>query len=82
MPKWRDVWENKHLILTGLINRLFSPNKQLAQERLRVCASCPFNSRNAGISVPWYKHCIKCGCTLALKPYAAESKCPMGYWTT
>lgn len=62
------------------MNRLFSPNKTLARERLKVCDKCPFNSLNQGVSMPPYKHCLKCGCALGLKPYAVESECPMNYW--
>lgn len=79
----RQIWENKHLILQAAVNRLMSPPhiKRLARGRLNVCKSCPFNSRNnkTTYKLP-YKHCGKCGCSLGLKPYVKESKCPMGYW--
>lgn len=79
-PSLKDIWENKHLILQGVVNRMFSPNKELANRRLRICASCPFNSENSGDKTPPYKHCTKCGCALALKPYVENAKCPLNYW--
>ena len=56
--------------------------KDLAKFRLSRCYTCPFNSNNAlesPYSVP-FKHCTKCGCSLALKPYSIDSKCPIKMW--
>ena len=83
LPNIKQIWENKHLIATGLVNRFFSPReiKELANKRLAICNVCPDNSKNtvSGYNVP-YRHCTLCGCSLALKPYAKQSKCPVNKW--
>ncbi len=79
----KRIWENRINILQGLVNRVFSSKevRELANKRLEKCNPCEFNSENSPVkdNIP-YKHCMKCGCSLGLKPYSKDSKCPIGKW--
>lgn len=67
-------WLNKlEEIITGWKNVAFE-NKEvenIAFERAKICASCPFNEANS---------CTKCGCPLIAKTRSPKSKCPEGKW--
>ena len=83
--KWlKLVWENRLPIMQGVVNIFFTneKTKRMAQKRLSRCALCKYNSANALTSdyVLPFKHCTKCGCSLALKPYVKDAKCPVGIW--
>lgn len=83
--KFRQIWENKHLIAQGIVNMFFSPKelKQLAKKRQSICKTCPANSHLASgdkkYNVPFW-HCTKCGCSLNIKPYAQSATCPLRMW--
>lgn len=78
-----NAWKHKVEIFQGLKNRLYSKNKVLAETRLNICSGCPFNSMNTSKrpfgKLP-YAHCTECGCSLFVKTYSEDSKCPIGKW--
>jgi hypothetical protein len=50
---------------------LTNRNNELAQERLKVCVTCPFR---IGLL------CGECGCVLQAKARLEDEECPKGYW--
>lgn len=82
MSLLKNIWNNKHLILEGAINKIQAKEEivKLAKERKAICNTCPFNSANMN---PEYhkgsmridEHCVLCGCNLQLKTYSLHSQC-------
>ena len=81
----RNIWLNRKTILQSLYNKYirYTKFRNVAEHRLNICASCPFNSKNTG-NRPYgqlpYNHCTKCGCALYLKTFSSESSCPENKW--
>lgn len=48
-------------------------DKQISEERLDICKSCPF-------LVKATSQCQKCGCFMHLKTKLEKAKCPIGKW--
>jgi hypothetical protein len=55
----------------AIINKVLSNNEEIAQERLKVCETCPLN---AGLI------CSGCGCLIKLKIYSDKNNCPEKFW--
>lgn len=47
--------------------------KEVAEERLTICESCPD-------LIPKIKVCKHCGCFMAAKTKLAEAECPLKKW--
>lgn len=78
-------------IVEGWRNDLVPPKdlkdmiEQVSEERLAICAGCPFQSDNAKRdqgykTIRFDLHCISCGCPLQKKSKSLSSSCPKGYW--
>ena len=83
----KSIWKNKLTILVGLKNLLFTSGKVgiMAKKRIAICNVCPSNSKNAKkyksykSNIP-FNHCIECGCSLLIKPFAESAECPKKLW--
>lgn len=58
-------------IVDGWSNLLTGNEKELAEERAKICAECPFNKMNI---------CSSCGCFIPAKTASPKSNCPKNYW--
>lgn len=66
-------------IIKAYWNYLMKPkNKQLQEERLKVCTPCEFNSSQGKINM--LSHCNNCGCILKVKANCIKCKCPENKW--
>jgi len=50
-----------------------------ANDRLKICASCPHHSKNHKTIRPDH-HCTNCGCTLSAKTRCLSCSCPLDKW--
>lgn len=74
-------------IIEGWRNHLVPPKDlkefitEVSEDRLSICAGCPFQSDNARVNgqniFRMDLHCTKCGCPLAAKTKSLSSKCPL-----
>jgi ribosomal protein L37AE/L43A len=55
-------------------------DKELREERLRVCETCEFYNDKRTIAGLRDVRCDACGCNLKLKAYIKMSKCPKDKW--
>jgi hypothetical protein len=64
---WQHIWEGwrNHLIPPAEIKEFIIST---SLERLEICRSCEWNSKNAGKKGP--ERCLDCGC-----PLIAKTKC-------
>jgi len=53
--------------------------EKISAERMAICNSCMYHSKNHPITVP-YDHCIECGCMLKAKAACLSCECPKKYW--
>lgn len=66
-------------IIKAYWNYLMKPkNKQLQEERLKVCTPCLNNSTPGKITKT--SLCNNCGCVLEIKSNSLKSKCPENKW--
>lgn len=81
----KAVYLNRIVIKDALLNAITAnrAKRKLAKERLDTCKKCPFYSKNTR-SRPFgylpFKHCTKCGCSIALKKYSKTNTCPKNLW--
>lgn len=77
-------------IIDGWRNHIFPSKKKagmikrVSNERLLICHSCPFHSKNTPIHLRLRPdaYCTDCGCTLIAKTKSLKSSCPQGKWTS
>ena len=73
-----EGWRN-HLIPPAHLKKAI---KQVSHERLLICRTCEFNSRN--VKNTWIirkdEHCTICMCTLSAKTKCLSCDCPKEYW--
>jgi len=55
------------------LNPRVPKNKDLGQERFRICLACPRIIHATG-------QCMECGCFMKAKTQLEEAKCPLGKW--
>lgn len=76
-------------IFEGWRNHLVPPEHlkehiaQVSSERLEICATCPYNSKNTpmnGWLTDLYEHCTECGCPLTVKSKCLSCGCGYGKW--
>lgn len=54
--------------------------EKIAQNRINICRTCPWNSRNRKTIISMARpdvHCTKCGCPEATKTRSLTSECPL-----
>lgn len=72
MPSlWQQAKNLTSAVSSHVKSGLQHVSEETKQERLSICASCPFLSGD---------RCTKCGCHLPTKTSWATSKCPVGHW--
>ena len=73
-------------IYEGWKNNLFPEEKlkeqidQVAAERIAICNSCQFHSKNHK-TIRLDEHCTNCGCTLSAKTKCLSCACPINKWS-
>lgn len=83
-------------IIHGHVNEMLGLNKNISQERMKICYSCPLYSTKLGglcnnrlwlnietgdVSVtPKKGYQRGCGCRLNSKTRLPEAECPLGKW--
>ena len=70
-----EGWRN-HLVPP---ERLKEEIEKVAEERLKICETCEFNSKFHKTLRP-DKHCTVCGCTLVAKVKCLSCDCPKDKW--
>lgn len=60
-------------IIQGHLNKLIGRNRELAERRLKICATCIF-------FIPSTLVCRRCGCPMEAKGTLERKKCPLGKW--
>mgnify|MGYP000011420040 FL=1 len=84
IQKIKTIWENKWLILEGVIGYYFTKkkHKKIADYRMKICARCPlYDTVGTKCLVPGTQPCCgSCGCSLDYKLYSMSSECPEGHW--
>lgn len=74
-------------IYEGWRNKLVPPTEMKAlihdvsQERLAICAKCPFHSKYHSTPLRPDNHCTDCGCNLEAKTACLSCSCPQNKWT-
>lgn len=74
-------------IYEGWKNNLFPEEKlkeqieQVSTERMAICDSCQFHSKNYKTIRP-DAHCTNCGCTLSAKTKCLSCACPLNKWSS
>ena len=92
----RDVISNAGQIIEGHARELLGLNKELSEERLKICYKCPIyssflggvcndklylNPNTGDISTEERDGYIEgCGCRLPAKTTLIEEECPAGKW--
>lgn len=83
-------------IVTGHVNEVLGLNKNLREERLKICVKCPlysprwggqcnnrlwYNKETGDVSTRFKEGYVKgCGCRLRAKTTILDEKCPAGKW--
>jgi len=73
------IWNSKHLIWQGVINKLFKkdPIEVLYRERKAICMNCELVDRigHSCVMPGTQPCCSDCGCSLGLKLRSPDSAC-------
>jgi len=90
---FEKVFEGIRNDVSNKFKLLSDDKKRVIAERMDICLSCPFNSRNAQSSDEYKKllgesyttnrselHCSLCGCTATYKTASLSSNCGIEYW--
>lgn len=78
-------------IAEGWRNDLFPPERlkdvisKAHKERMEICRSCEYDSKNARVNGTYNgirkdEHCLKCGCPLQKKTKCLSCECPLNKW--
>lgn len=77
--QWHTIKQNIPLkvwrILKGFFNYVFKRNKDISEERQKICNRC-----NQILNVDNEKFCGICGCMISLKTTVKEEVCPIKKW--
>jgi hypothetical protein len=74
-------------IYEGWRNKLVPPAEmrstiqQVSKERLAICDTCVFHSKNHHTPLRPDNHCTDCGCNLEAKTACLSCACPKKKWT-
>lgn len=68
-------------LLEGAFNSIFAKKEieAVATERIMICRTCPFNSKNTDNKRP-DEYCTDCGCNLYMKTRCMSCECPQKKW--
>jgi hypothetical protein len=74
-------------IIEGWRNKIIPPKdlretiEQVSKERLSICDTCVFHSKNHSTPLRPDVHCTNCGCNLDAKSRCLSCSCPKNKWT-
>ncbi len=74
-------------IYEGWRNKLVPPAElrdtinKVSEERLVICSTCVFHSKNHSTPLRPDAHCTDCGCNLEAKTKCLACACPKNKWT-
>jgi hypothetical protein len=72
-----EGWRNK-LVPPKEMKKLI---RDVSKERITICNSCPFHSKNHKTPLRPDHHCVDCGCNLEAKTACLSCSCPQNKWT-
>ena len=73
-----EGWRNKIVPPAELRDTI----QQVSAERIAICNSCVFHSKNHDTPLRPDDHCTNCGCNLDAKTKCLSCDCPIRKWTS
>lgn len=75
----RNLLKQINNIFHGWFYYIFGKNQDLYDRRIKVCNTCPMNSKNL-YSDSGIEHCVICSCPLQPKLRVPDEECPNNLW--
>jgi hypothetical protein len=76
MINTKEVWENRKLIYSGIINYFRKQEyiREIAKLRKEECVKCEYISKECSLGIS--ECCSLCGCSIDFKTHSPKATCP------